>query len=528
MHRVENVSYGMSVQNKIMLETFDLSVRIRSESYDAVIDDLRAKLSELQRQVLKQQRGVLIVIEGRRGSGISFLSNKLYQAFDPRGARIVAIGEPNDIEHAHSFIWKFWNKLPPSGAIAIFDRSWYSRAVVEKYHLKTVGSIPHELLSAFEHFETQLVTDGYLIIKFFLEISEIEQKKRFHEKKLDVFAPRGKDGTKKNGKGVWSDYHAITALVERMLMRTDTASSPWHIIAADQLKYAEVEMFQTIISSLESWLEKQEVPQEEYVEYKKQEEETQTPLLESTILASVDPCVPMDKHTYKRELKEWQKKLGELQIEVYMHGIQVFVVFEGWDAAGKGGCILRLTSPLNPRAYVVEPIAAPNNVENRYHYLWRFYVRFPEKGHLTVFDRSWYGRVLVERVEGFCREDEWRRAYHEINQMESMLHDNHAVIVKFWLHIDQDEQLRRFTARQEDPKKQWKITDEDWRNREKWGQYLKAVDDMIHRTSTPHAPWTIVPANNKYYARVFTIRILCEAIEAQLQNCKKKEKDKDK
>ena len=518
----------MSVQNKTMLKTFDLSVRIHSEAYDAIIDGLRAKLNELQRQVLEQQRGVLIVIEGRRGSGISSLSNKLYQTFDPRGARVIAIGEPNDIEQAHSFIWRFWNKLPPSGTIAIFDRSWYSRAVIEKYHQKEGGSTPHGLLSAFEHFETQLVTDGYLIIKFFFEISEKEQEKRFREKKWDVFAPKRKDGTKKNGKYSWSDYDEATAVVEEMLMRTDTASSPWHIIAANQLKYAEVETFQTIISSLESWLEKHEILQKEQLEYKKQEKTTQVPLLESTVLAPVDPYVSMDKVTYKRELKEWQKKLEDLQIEAYMHDFQVFVVFEGWDAAGKGGCILRLTAPLNPRAYVVEPIAAPNDVESRYHYLWRFYTKFPEKGHLTVFDRSWYGRVLVERVEGFCREDEWMRAYQEINQMESILHDNNAVIVKFWLHIDQDEQLSRFKARQEDPNKEWKITDEDWRNREKWGQYLKAVDDMIHKTSTSHAPWTIVPANNKYYARVFTIKTLCEAIEAQLQDYKKKGKDKNK
>ncbi|MDR2854671.1 MAG: polyphosphate:AMP phosphotransferase [Methanomicrobiales archaeon] len=511
-----------------MLESFDLSVRIRSESYDAVIDDLRAKLSELQRKVLKQERGVLIVIEGRRGSGISSLSNKLYQALDPRGTRVVATGEPSDIEQAHTFLWRFWNKLPPSGAISVFDRSWYSRAIVEKYHEKKKDSVPHELLSSFEHFETQLVTDGYLIIKFFLEISENEQEKRLDKKKCDIFSPLGKNGTKEKGKQSRFKYHEITALVEKMFLRTNTASSPWHIIAADQLKYAEVEMFQTIISSLESWLEKQKIPEKEYLEHKK-EEEAQTILLESTALTSltsIDPYVPMDKSTYNNELKEWQKKLEDLQVEVYTRGIRIFVVFEGWDAAGKGGCILRLTSPLNPRAYVVEPIGAPNNVESRYHYLWRFYTRFPEMGHITVFDRSWYGRVLVERVEGFCREDEWMRAYHEINQMESMLHDHNDLMVKFWLHIDQDEQLRRFTARQEDPQKQWKITDEDWRNREKWGQYLKAVDDMIHKTSTPHAPWTIVPANNKYYARVFTIQVLCGAIESQLQSSKGKGKGK--
>ena len=507
-----------------MLETFDLSARVSSESYDAVIDDLRTKLSELQRKVLKQQRAVLIIIEGRQGSGISSLSNKLYRALDPRGARVIAIEEPNDIERAHSFMWRFWNQLPASGTVAIFDRSWYSRAIAEKFHQKTMDFVPSEMLSAFEMFEAQLAADGYLILKFFLEISEKEQEKRLEENEWDVFVPGGKGDVKKKSKNSGLSYPEMSSIIENVFARTDTSFSPWHIIATDQIKYAELEMLQTLILSLEAWLKKEEEQRNRILEHKKEKTPSETALLSSRTLSNVDPHVPMDKAIYKHELKKWQDKLKELQIETYKRNIQVIIVFEGWDAAGKGGCIVRLTSPLNPRAYVIEPIGAPNDVENRYHYLWRFYTRFPRKGHLTVFDRSWYGRVLVERVEGFCHEGEWQRAYREITQMESLLHENNAVIVKFWLHIDQDEQLRRFTSRQEDPKKQWKITDEDWRNREKWEEYLEAVDDMIHKTSTVHAPWTIVPANNKYYARVFTIKILCEAIESQLQDCKKKEK----
>jgi polyphosphate:AMP phosphotransferase len=509
-------------QDNNMLETFNLSARISSESYDAVIDDLRIKLSELLRQVKNQQRAVLIIIEGRRGVGISSLANKLYQALDPRGVRVIAVGEPQDVERAHSFMWRFWNKLPASGTIAIFDRSWYSRAIAEKYHSKEMDSVLDEPLHAAVDFETQLAADGYLIIKFFLEISEKEQEKRLHEKNWDVFEPGSQDSAQRKEKHSLPGYHKGTVLFEKMLMFSDLAFSPWHIVVAEQIKYAEVEALKTIISSIELWLQKQRTFQEEHLVHKVEQNQPTRTLIESTVLGSVEPYVPMERTVYKHELKHWQKRLAELQVEFYKKRIQVFVVFEGWDAAGKGGCIVRLTSLLNPRAYVVEPVAAPNVVENSYHYLWRFYRLFPEKGHMTIFDRSWYGRVLVERVEGFCREDEWKRAYREINQMESLLHGNNAVIVKFWLHIDQDEQLRRFKARQEEEKKQWKITDEDWRNREKWEEYLSAVDDMIHRTSTPHALWTVVPANNKYYARVFTIKVLCEAIEKRLQECKKK------
>ena len=195
----------------------------------------------------------------------------------------------------------------------------------------------------------------------------------------------------------------------------------------------------------------------------------------------------------------------------------VVIAYEGWDAAGKGGNISRLTQNLDPRGYEVVPVAAPNDVEKAHHYLWRFWARMPKAGHITIFDRTWYGRVLVERVEGFCTEAQWRRAYREINGMEQQLAHFGTVLLKFWLHIDADEQLRRFRERQEMAHKQWKITDEDWRNREKMGQYRDAVEEMLHRTTTPYAPWTIVESNCKRYARVKVLETVCEAIRKRLE-----------
>jgi polyphosphate kinase 2 (PPK2 family) len=238
---------------------------------------------------------------------------------------------------------------------------------------------------------------------------------------------------------------------------------------------------------------------------------------ESNILDTVNLSLSYSKDEYKPLLEKYQEELRKLQFVTYRQRIPVVIVFEGWDAAGKGGCIIRLTNPLNPRGYVVDPIGPPNDYEKLHHYLWRFYPKFPRKGHITIFDRSWYGRVLVERVEKFCREDEWHRAYHEINSMEERMARSGVVIIKFWLHIDQDEQLRRFEEREKSDYKNWKITEEDWRNREKWDDYNLAVNTMIRKTSTPEAPWTIVPANNKYYARIFTIKTVIEAIEKKIQ-----------
>ena len=234
------------------------------------------------------------------------------------------------------------------------------------------------------------------------------------------------------------------------------------------------------------------------------------------MLEQVDLSKKISKEEYKAIVSDFELRLGELQREAKDLHIPIAIVFEGWDAAGKGGNIRRLTQSMDPRGYEVIPIAAPNDIEKSHYYLWRFWMAFPKAGHIAIFDRSWYGRVLVERIEGFCSESEWKRAYREINEIEEHMVNFGTVLVKFWLHIDQKEQLRRFEDRQRIPHKQWKITEEDWRNRKKWDQYKEAVDEMLFRTSTTYAPWTIVEANSKYYARIKALKTVIAAVEAKL------------
>ena len=220
---------------------------------------------------------------------------------------------------------------------------------------------------------------------------------------------------------------------------------------------------------------------------------------------------------YDTLLNQYQKRLRELHNELYRKKIPVIIAYEGWDAAGKGGNIKRITEALDPRGYEVHPIASPEPHEKARHYLWRFWNRLPKTGHVAIFDRTWYGRVMVERLEGFCSENDWQRAYVEINEFEKELADWNAVIVKFWVQIDKDTQLARFKERENTPEKRWKITDEDWRNREKWDLYEEAVNEMLQKTNTAYAPWHILESNDKKYARIKALKTVIEAIEKKME-----------
>ena len=234
------------------------------------------------------------------------------------------------------------------------------------------------------------------------------------------------------------------------------------------------------------------------------------------VLQDIDLTKELSPEEYKKRKKDLQKRMGRLHNEMYLKRVPVILAFEGWDAGGKGGAIKRITQSIDPRGYEVVPIASPNDIEKAHHYLWRFWDKFPKDGHMAIFDRTWYGRVLVERVENFASEEEWKRAYSEINNMEAHLVKSGAIVLKFWMHIDKDEQKKRFQQRQDTPEKQWKITGEDWRNREKWEAYEKAVDEMVVRTSTKEAPWHIIEANSKLYARIKVLEIVVAALEERL------------
>jgi len=236
------------------------------------------------------------------------------------------------------------------------------------------------------------------------------------------------------------------------------------------------------------------------------------------MLEKINPSQKMTEQQYKPALGKAQVRLRELELEIFRRQIPVLCVFEGWDAAGKGGAIKRVTEVLDPRGYTVSTYAAPHGEDRSHHYLWRFWRNLPRAGHLAIWDRSHYGRVLVERIEGFCAEEEWRRAYHEINEFEAHQASFGMVICKFWLHISKEEQLRRFKSRELDPYRAYKLTDEDWRNRSKWDVYWQGVEDMLVHTSTPHAPWTVVEADNKLHARAKVVRTIVNAIERRMDN----------
>ncbi|MBN1165681.1 MAG: polyphosphate:AMP phosphotransferase [Methanospirillaceae archaeon] len=495
-----------------MLESFDLSLSIKKDEYSNIIDPLKAHIGELQRDARVHGKAVIIAVEGWRGSGISRVINRLIHALDPRGVRVIPIGNPSDIEREHHMMWRFWVSLPPYGQIIILDRSWYSRTLVERFSPADMDSVPAYAIDDILTFEEQLTDDGNLLIKLFLHVSSQTQTERLEkvsEESLQKECPFTATPD------CASHYQEYLPIIEHLISRTDTLYAPWTIIEAEHGRYAYVKVLQTVTSLMEAWLARLKTPLPEMIYAARLPPDIAHPGIheDRSALDLVDLTLSYHYAEYKKLLHFWEERLSALQNDLIRQKKPVIIVFEGWDAAGKGGCIVRLTNSLNPRGYTVEPIGKPSDWDLLHHYLWRFYIRLPKKGHITIFDRSWYGRVLVERVEGLCREEEWKRAYHEINGMEERLSKNENIIIKFWLQIDKDEQLNRFRDREGDPEKQWKITDEDWRNREKWENYRSAVSEMLKRTSTPLAPWTIVPANDKYYARVTVLRTVAETIE---------------
>ena len=497
-----------------MLEKIDLSKKVDKKTYRRVMDEAEEKLGLLQRECKDAGIPVILVFEGMGAAGKGVQINRLIQALDPRGFDVYACDRPTEDEQMRPFLWRYWTKTPAKGRIAVFDRSWYRSVQVDRFDGLTredkLGDAYQDILS----FEKQLCDDGTVIMKFFLYIDKDEQKKRF--KKLEGSKETSWRVTEED----WNrnkDFDRYLKMNEEMLEKTDTDYAPWVIIEAVDKDYAALKIVSTVMDRLEYELEHRRPEDEKTVQ--RQESKTRE-RFKNGVLSGIDLSKSLTEEEYKTRLKKLQKRLAELHSELYRLRIPVVIGFEGWDAGGKGGAIKRLTSNLDPRGYRVNPTAAPNDIEKVHHYLWRFWNSVPKAGHIAIFDRTWYGRVMVERIEGFCSEAEWRRAYQEINEMESHMANAGAVVLKFWLHIDKDEQERRFRERQANPAKQWKITDEDWRNREKWDQYEEAVNEMLIRTSTTYAPWIVVEGNDKRYARVKVLQTVVDALEKKVKEVK--------
>ncbi len=494
-----------------MLERIDLSKKIIKADYNAIIPDLELKLGGLQRQARGLKIPVIVVFEGWDAAGKGTLINRLLLCLDPRGFSVYPTNPPNEEERLRPFLWRFWTKTPRRGRIAIFDRSWYGRVLVERVDKIVKKKAWLKAYDEIKSFERQLVDEGNVIIKFFLHITQAEQKERF--KKLESNPSTAWKVTKDDWRN-HRQYDRYSEAIEEMLAKTDTEFAHWTIVEAHDRRFATVKVFKTVIAATEREVNRIEGSVDEDNKVKKSTVQLED--VSPSILDKVDLSPSLTRSEYEKALKKYQSRIREIEHEVYKRRLPVIIVYEGWDAAGKGGNIKRLVQRMDPRGYEVIPVGAPDSVEKAHHYLWRFLREIPKAGHIAIFDRSWYGRVMVERIENLCSEKEWKRAYREINEMEEQLVNFGTVLIKFWLQIDKNEQLKRFESRKKIQYKQWKITDEDWRNREKWDNYKIAVDEMLYRTSTPYAPWTIIESNSKLYARIKTLRTVVENLEKHL------------
>ena len=476
----------------------------------AEIADLEREFAFLQRRCRQLGVPVLIVFEGHVGSGRGAMINRLIQPLDPRGYAVSCITTPTPDEQMRPFLWRFWMRLPSAERMAIFDRSWYWQILEERLCGKLDEDGLNRAYKDVTTFEKQLLDGNILIFKFFLEISQREQRARFETfRRNPASSWRTADNTPFNQYN-YGDYKKAA---RAMIAATDTGASPWKVLRADHAPAANAAILAHLVAAVQKHLDGSAARPPAAAALSG----PALPAFEDApSLRQVDLSRRLKKDAYRDLLARRQRQIFALHHKLHELRIPVLIVYEGWDASGKGGNIRRLTQEMDPRGYEVVPTAAPTESEKMHHYLWRFYNKFPRAGHVAIFDRSWYGRVLVERVEGFCAQADWQRAYGEINEMEEYFCNFGGLVVKFWMHIDKEEQARRFEEREATPFKRWKMTEEDWRNREKWEAYARAVDEMFLRTHTPHAPWTAVAGNCKRHARIKTLDVVIAAIEARI------------
>jgi polyphosphate:AMP phosphotransferase len=488
-----------------MFKSIELGVTVSKEQFSKRLPKLRADLLAMQLELKKTPVPVIVLVAGVEGAGKSEVVNALTEWLDPRGVETNAFWPKSDEERAHPHFWRFWRTLPARGKIGIFFGSWYTDPIVQRVTGKSKNGDFDKEMQRITAFEKMLADDGALIIKLWFHLSKKDQKKRL--KKLETDPLTRWRVTAEDWK-FHKRYTEFAEVSERAIRITDTGDAPWTLIDASDRRHRDLESGEVLMASIRQRLDKlAAAPPRQRVA---------PPVPRTVDTVTVLDRLPVDAKLsdaeYKKKLAKYQAELNQLTWAAQKKKIGTIVVFEGSDAAGKGGAIRRLVTAMDAKLCRVVPIAAPTEEERAHHYLWRFWRHIPMCGRVTVFDRSWYGRVLVERVEGFATKDEWMRAYNEINDFEAQLADHGYVVAKFWIQITPEEQLRRFKEREQIAYKQHKITDEDWRNREKWNSYKLAINDMVTRTSTQEAPWTLVPGNDKKFARIEILKTISKAL----------------
>ena len=510
-----------------MFDSANLDHRFDKAAYAREEPKLRAALLGAQYALKENGRfPVLILIAGVEGAGKGETVNLLNEWMDPRHILTQAFPEPTDEEGERPPLWRYWRALPPKGKIGIFFGAWHTQPIVERVMGKIDEAGFAQQISEILRLEKMLADEGVLLLKYWFHLSKDQQKKRLKQLEKD---PKTRWRVTDTEWDYFKMYNKFIKVCEPFLRKSSTAEAPWIVVPGADPRYRAVTVGRHLLAAMRERLDEKPGARAS---------DKTPPLLASADNLNVLRALQLDqprvnamrREAYQKELAIWQGRLNLLSRHPGMRGKSVVAVFEGNDAAGKGGAIRRVTQALDARVYQNISVAAPTEEERAQPYLWRFWRHVPRHGRFAIFDRSWYGRVLVERVEGFCSEADWMRAYAEINDFEQALARNDVVVVKFWLAISKDVQFKRFKLREKIAFKKFKITDEDWRNRKKWDDYEQAVCDMVDRTSTTLAPWTLVEANNKYHARIKVLKTLFNALEASLgltsEGGKKKQKKK--
>ena len=485
-----------------MFEAVELDVSVDKKTWESRSPRVREQLLDAQQAQAGTDRPCIIVVDGVEGAGKREAVNLLLEWMDPRGVQAHARTEPTDEERARPEMYRFWRRLPRRGRTGIFMRSWYFDLLAARIFGKLGDNRFERELDRIADFERMLVEERAILVKLWLHLSKKAQKKRFEKlasKKDTAWRVTPLD---------WKfarKYEKFREVAEHALRKTSIAAAPWTLISGEDDHHRSLTVAQAVLEALRA--APAEVPKSRVRSLR-----TARPR-PTSLLSSLDLSRSVPREKYEKKLPRLQGKIGWLSRELARSERSLVLVFEGPDAAGKGGSIRRVTHAMDAGIYDVTAISAPNEEERAHPWLWRFWRSIPRHGKVGIFDRSWYGRVLVERVEALAGPSEWQRAYEEINSFEEQLVEGGAVLRKFWLAVSQEEQLRRFEKRVKTPYKEYKITEEDWRNREKWNAYGAAADEMFERTSTEIAPWTLVAANDKHFARLAVLKSVRRALE---------------